>query len=107
MSVRGKKVELTEVAEVKEKKEISYSEIKEKLVRHIKDNYKNINTFAHSELSMEVCKELDIKPEYVKMYLTPKGARSFKLIENLYRRFEMGNLEKKIFVEKRTVYYEV
>lgn len=91
----------------KERVEVAYDEIKQEVRQKLIENYGNIAKFAYSDLGLELAKELRIKPEYTKMYLTPKGPKSFNVMEYLYKKLKLGNLEKNVTVVKTTTYFKV
>ena len=86
---------------------IAYTEIKEQVRAKIIEKFGNINKFAYSDVAIKICKVLNIKPEYIKMYMTPKGPTSFPVMQHLYNQLELGNLEKNVTVVKTTTYYKV
>ena len=86
---------------------IEYSDIKEETRTQIVEKFGNINKFAYSEEGTTMCSTLSIKAEYIKMYMTPKGPTSFPVMQYLYNKLELGNLEKNVTVVKTTTYYKV
>lgn len=91
----------------KNKKEVEYVDLKKEVITAIQDKYGNVNKFAYSDDGKKLAKELKIRPEYIKMYLTPKGATNFKFIQYLFKNLGLGNLEKKVEVVKTITYYKV
>ena len=85
-----------------EKKPIDIQDVRVAIVNAIDDKYKmTVNAFSKSEYP----EKWGLSGKSIPNYLSPSGSISYKSLQTLYKKLRLGNLSRKVAIEKKVTYY--